>query len=142
MASTTTELNAKDARIVLNGIDISGSSNEVELTPEFAVGEFYVFDDDWRQVLPGKRQWSVRIQAVYSETAGEAVDVIWDAWWSQDFVPIEIKANTVGVGDWEWSGRVLVPNPGFPFVASDANPILVGVDCPGHGELTKTTIVS
>lgn len=142
MAASTTVLNAKDARITLDGHDISGTANQVELSMEFAVGEFYVFDDDWRQVLGGKRQWNVTIQVAYSETDDEGMDVLYDAWLARTPRPIEIMANTAGVGDWQWTGEVLVPNPNIPLTADDANPILVSVDCPANGELTRTTLAS
>ena len=138
MAQSTTVINAKDCEIQVDDggalQDISGSSNIVTLNCELAAGEFYTFDGDWRAVFAGKKKWSGSVQACYSETAAEAMDVLWDAWSGAAAVTISIDPSGSG---WTWSGEALFTAAPIALDAGDANPILVDFTFEGTGALTK-----
>ena len=145
MAQSTTVISAKDCEIqVDDGVggsltDISGSSNHVEINMEQIAGEYYTFDGDWRAVQAGKKKWSGTVNACYSETDGEAFDVMWTDFAAAGSVSISISPAGGTSGDWEWTGEVLFTTAPVVLDAAGADPILVDFNFEGDGTLTKGT---
>ena len=146
MAQSTSVINARNCEIkVDDGIagaltDISGSSNVVNLNCELAAGETYTFDGDWRAVFAGKKKWSGSVQACYSETDGEAFDILWTDWAAAGTVSVSISPDGGDVADWLWTGEVLVTAAPIALDAGDANPILVDYTFEGDATLTKGVV--
>lgn len=143
MAQSTTMKGARNCEIQVDDggslQDVSGSSNVVNLNYELLSGEVYTFDGDWRKVFPGKKKWSGDVNAIYSETATQALDVLWDALHAAAATSISISPDGGDTGDWEWTGEVLFTNVSIPLDGTDANPILCSFTFEGDGELTKGT---
>lgn len=140
MAQTTGGISAKDLYITLATTDISGSSNKVTLTPTLQVGEFYTFDGDWRKVVGDKFSYTITVRAVYTETASEAMETLYDAFEGATPVAFEVAPKGNTAGNWQWSGDILITEAPIELEAGSGNAVLVEFTGEGDGTLTKAAI--
>lgn len=140
MATITAPLNAKDAYITLNGTDISGSANYVEITPSREIGTFNVFSDDWDQALGGKRKWVGKIRVAYSEVTSEGADMVFKAFDSNTAQALVVAPKGNTVSNWKWSGNILISSTPLKLDSGDPKVILIEAPFTGHGTLTKGTV--
>jgi hypothetical protein len=140
MAQTTSAINGKATTLSANSQNIAGSSNALEFEIKMLNGEYYTFDGDWRKVLGGKLSFSGTLTIVYSETSGEGMQVLYDAFVNR--TPIAFVASPAGgaSGAWQFSGNILLTSIPLSFKADDANAIMVGVPFEGDGQLVRATI--
>jgi len=81
MAQTTTAINACNAVIEIDDdggtpVNISGSSNNANLSINKALGEGFTFDGDWAFRLECKKNGSLDIEAIYTTASNEARDLL------------------------------------------------------------------
>lgn len=126
--------------IELNGTDISGEANKVELNDEFQVGEANTFGNHYPTTAAGKGKWNGKIRALYSETAGEAAQVAILAHESREPVSLLIAPGGDESGGWKWEGYVYIPVMPLVFDSEDAKPAAMEFSFPGSGDLTRGTI--
>lgn len=142
MAQTTGAISAKDCRITLGTQDISGSSNNVTLTPSLDSGQSATFDGDWKLTTAGKLSWEISIEALYTETASEATEELWDALTGGTAVAIAIQPKGDSAGNWEFSGNVIITQVEMPFDGTSGDPVIVSAEGTGTGELTKSVVTT
>jgi hypothetical protein len=142
MAQTTTQQSGRDVKVTLNSVDISGSSNSIEIKSKLKVGSAGTFDGDWLLKTPGKREWDGSLNAIYTETAGEAFATIWAAFTSGLAVALKVSPKGGGVGDWEFSGNVIISEAPIKIDADKADPMMIAVKFEGTGDLTKAAIAT
>ena len=140
MPQTTGQISAKDLRIILNSQDISGSSNKVEITPKRKVGGTATFDGDWELTTAGKLSWEGTIDVVYTEVASEGADVAYAAFEAGEPVSLEVTPKGGEVGDWEWSGDIVITEMPLVFDGTSEDPCMVSFPFRGSGALTKATV--
>lgn len=84
MAMTSSAVNSCDASVWLddvNGLlrDISGSSNNVDISFDHNLGEFNSFQEQWPNRLECGKDATFTLSVIYSETQYEGWDVL--KWW-------------------------------------------------------------
>ncbi len=142
MTQTTGAISARDCRITLGTQDISGSANNVTLTPKLDTGQSATFDGDWKLTTAGKLSWEISIEALYTETTAEATKELWDALTGGKAVSIAIQPKGNEAGNWEFSGSVIITQVEMPFDGTSGDPVIVSADGTGTGALSKSTVVT
>ena len=140
MAQTTGQISAKDTKIELATTDISGSSNTVSLEPERAIGRAATFDGDYLLKVAGKIDWKGKIRAIYTETTDEATNVAYTAFESGAATALTVSPGGGGVGDWEWSGNIIITKAPIVLDSSSEDPVLMEFEFEGTGALTKAAV--
>lgn len=143
MAATNTAVNACDAVIKVddeNGVlkDISGSTNEVNLSLEKKTGEVKVFGTDWPIRMTCGRDGQLELTIVYSTGLEEGKDIL-NEWF---FGPLN-NARTVqvilpeaGAGSDIYYGEYVLTNyEPFGAKADEATPIMVKATLKPHRQL-------
>jgi len=147
LPQSTTLITACEAHIRLDNdagipIDISGSSNAVEIGLAQDISAFYTM---YRGRMPlrnsAREDGSVRMQAVYSVTANESIDLLTDWYFNH---PNTRRTLSVYLPDYTissdvYSGEVLLESLSIPAVADDPNAIPVQATFLPSGAWTKAT---
>lgn len=146
MAETSTALNGCDLGIHLDKqdgtpVDISGSSNQVNMQFTKQLGEYQVFGSSWVRRLACKRDATMTLQVVYSTAADEALDVLRD-WYFNDSdtkrtLRILVPQDEVGADS--YSGEFFLASLEIPIDAGEAAAILVTAELKPDGAVTHTT---
>jgi hypothetical protein len=133
-------VSAANCYVTLNGVDISGAANMVQITPKLDVESYRVFAQDSTRKTAGKYDWSGKIRVIYAEGAAEGSDTAWNAWAGK--VPVALvvapKGNTAG--NWKWTGNVIVSEAPLQFDGESAKAIFIEFAIEGDGDLTKGTV--
>lgn len=149
MAQTTTSVNACDVNIFLdnaaaNLTEISGSSNQCSLDISRNVSETYTFDGDWAIKKSCKSAVTVSVQALYSTTQNEAVDILED--WIFD-TPTTAKTLRIDVpdsaiGSTRYEGEFIIESYSVPLSAAEAGVIVCSASLSNSGTVTRSIIAS
>lgn len=149
MAQTTTSVNACDVVIMLdnaaaNLTDISGSSNQCSLDITRNVAEVFTFDGDWSIKKSCKSGVSVSLQALYSTTQNESVDILED--WIFDTPTtsktLRIDVPDSSIGSTRYEGEFIIESYGVPLSASEAGVIVCSATLSNDGTVTRSIIAS
>lgn len=142
MPASSTAVNACDVVIRIedaNGqlVDISGSSNEVNIDFSNDIGEFKPFGNKSRRRLMCGTDAKVALKAFYTQAAGEATDLM-KQW---QFRKRTKRAFQVCIPDDSpgsdiYEGYVLLSTFSIPGKSDDANPIMLSADLLPDGEIT------
>jgi hypothetical protein len=140
MATTTGYIVGKDYEVEVDSQPLQGSTNMVALRPAMDTAEFAAFGDDWIHQAAVVKRWDGSIRCIYSETASEAADTLWDAYDGMVAVAAEFSPKGTATGsNWQWRGSIIVT--GVP-IEIDRTGGIVTSECPfvGTGTLTKGTV--
>lgn len=142
MAQTTTDINACDAGVWLDNAagtltDISGSSNQVNITLTLTSGMTRTFASKWprRKVCP--KDAKVALQIVYSTAADEGADLLKDWFFASDpgARTLKIYLPDKNVGSDVFSGEFVIDGDiSIPVTAGSADPIVISVTLAVSGE--------
>ena len=147
MTQTATAVNACDVAIRLDDdsgtpVWISGSSNAVEM--EFAQ-ELQAYWTMYRGRMPVRQSCredaTVQMQAIYSTTDSEAVDLLTDWYFNHPGTArtLSIYIPDYTIGSDVYSGEVLLESLTVPASAEEAMPIPVQATMMPSGDWTKAT---
>lgn len=149
MSQTTTAQNACDVVVQLDNAsgsltDISGSSNQANMDFSAVIGEAFTFDGDWSIKKSCKAAVSIALQAVYSTTADEALDLLRDWFFNSRSTSrsIQIDIPDSNAGSDRYSGEVTLESLSIPASADDAAPILCAATLSNDGAFSHSTIAS
>lgn len=146
MAMTTTAVNACDAIIMLDGttgilVDISGTTNSVEIQFDNDVGEYKTFGSKWKGRLPCGKDASFKIKIVYSTATAEAMRILLN-WYFVTFglktIQIDIPSSSAG-GD-RYGAEVVLETFSVPGPADEPKPIMVEMTLLPDGAVTWTQL--
>ena len=146
MAATTTAVNACDCVVELENsapsyIDISGSSNKVDLNFSKPSGEFKPFGSDYPVRLTCGKDMEGTLDFVFSSGAGEAMDIIRQWFFStNDVRNLRVSVPDASVGSWRWYGPVICESFPMSLESNNANPIMISLPVKAAGEWTAEEI--
>src|SRR3989304_1492097 len=117
--------------------DISGQSNQANLTRALQLADFVVFGDQNTHRLSCKKDASVSLQAIYSMGTDEAVSIL-DNWWHNysgqaRYLQINMPDNAIGSRRYE--GYFFLENLELPLDASEAGPVQMTASLQVNGQL-------
>lgn len=146
MAQTTTAVNGCDAVVQLDGtggtlVDISGSTNSVEIEFDQDIGEFKTFASKWKGRIACGKDAKIKLKAVYTTAAAEAMRILLDWFFNaggHKTVQIDIPSSATG-GD-RFSGEVVLESLPIASPADDANPIFVEASLLPDGAIAWTQL--
>jgi hypothetical protein len=143
---TSTPINACDVAIVLaddsgSDQDISGSSNEVEISLEQTLGEYNVFGDRWAGRMACGKNGSVSMQVVYTSAADEAFDLLkqWYFATTPGTRALSIYIPDKNVGSDHFSGNFHLASLSWTSSRGEAGPIMVSAELQPDGEISHST---
>lgn len=146
MAQTTSAISACNAALWLDDdsdtpIDISGSSNSVDMSFEQNIGEFTTFGSKWPVRQECGKDVSLTLNLVYSTAADEAFDVIKNWFFSENpgRRTISVYLPDKNVGSDHFTGEVRIGSFNWTASRDEAGPIMVTVELMSDGEFTHTT---
>ena len=146
MAATGTPRNACDVAIWLDNaagtpVDISGSSNQVDIALDFKLGEYTVFGACCTYRLECGSDATITLNAIYSTAAAEARETL-HLWATQG---CEKNARTISVylpdknvGSEKWSGEFRLESLNITADHNDAGPMPITAVFKPHGCVTYT----
>lgn len=146
MAQTTTAVSACDVSLWLGddsgtAVDISGSSNEIDMSFEQNIGEFVTFGSRWPVRQECGKDASFSIQVVYSTAADEAFDLIKNWYFSN--TPgrrlLEVYIPDKNVGSDYYNGDVRIASFNWTASRGEASPIMVSLELLPDGEFSHST---
>lgn len=149
MAITTAAVNACDASVWLDDVnsiarDISGSSNNVDISFDHNLGEYFAFQEVWPKRLECGKDATFTLSVIYSETANEGWDVLKD--WYFATAPgartfdIYIPDKNVGSDKFEFDARL--ESLGWTVDRSEPSAIIVTAVLRPDGEVTHTDVAT
>lgn len=146
MAMTTTAVNGCDAIIMLDNaagtpVDISGSSNSVEIQFDNDMGEYKTFGSKWKARLECGKDASFKLKIVYTTAAAEAMRNLLN-WY---FITFGGKTLTVdipssGAGGDRYSAEVKLETFSIPAPSDEPKPILVEMTLLPDGAVAWTQL--
>lgn len=149
MAQTTTAENACDVVLTVDNasgtpVDVSGSTNQANMDLSATSAETFTFQGDWAIKKTCKKAVAVAVQALYSVTETEALNIFMD-WFFNSLgtsrtVQIDIPDSSVGSD--RYSGEFTLENVSVPLTADDAGVILASIALSNDGTVTRSTIAS
>jgi hypothetical protein len=149
MAISTTTINACDVVVKLANdvgtlVDISGSSNTVQIDLTMNIGDKRVFGSRWPARKECGKDTKVRLDVLYSTASGEAMDLLkqWYFSASPGARELHIYLPTSGVGADEYFGTFVLESMSIPATAGEAEPITVSANLSVSGEFRLTTQAS
>ena len=139
MAITTGAIVARSCRVWIGTWDISGSSNMVAMRPAKDVQAYAAFGEDWEYHVASIKRYDGVFRAIYSETAAEAMTVLWSSFDSMIGTTFIVDPKGSTAANWRFSGTVQLT--GAPIELERTGGVVV-VECPftGDGALTKGTV--
>lgn len=147
MPATTTAITACNAVVNLDNsggtlVDISGSSNEVQIDLENNVGEFKPFGTAWPVRLVCGKDASISFKAVYSMNAAEAKALLnqWYFGGNDGARTLRVDAPDSNTGSDRYQAEVVLESLSIPMKADDATPIPISAEFKTASAMTLTTI--
>ncbi len=149
MGQTTSSVNACDVNIWLdnaaeNLTEISGSSNQCSLDIARQVSEIYTFDGNFAIKKSCKSAVTVSLQALYSTTQNEAVDILED--WIFDTPTtsktLRIDVPDSSIGSTRYEGEFIIESYSVPLSAAEAGVIICSATLSNDGTVTRSIIAS
>jgi hypothetical protein len=144
MTTTITAVNACGATISLDNstgtlVEISGScvNNSVTLTSE--LGSFHVFGDRWTYRLVCSQSWELKIEALYTTTASEGLDLLRD-WWFDSTRYALARSVQFTIGGDTYNAEAMLEQLDFSYPAGEAGPARCVALLRGTGAITYTTL--
>jgi len=147
MAETTTAINACDASVWLDDdagtpVDISGSTNEVDINFDNEMGEYTVFGNRWKRRTECGKDASFTLQVVYTTQTDEGFDLLKQ--WFFAHAPgnrtISIYLPNKNVGSDHYTMEAKLANLAFTATAGEGDPMMVSAELLPDGEVTHTTL--
>lgn len=146
MTQTTTAIDAQNVAVWLDNIngtpvDISGSSNQVQIAWTQKFGETYTFKSKYPIRRAAGPDVTITMQVLYSTGANEAMRTLiaWAYGVSPDAArTLAVYAPTKDVGSDKFSGEFLLSEHTIPLTAGDGTPVLVSMTLVLTGQFTQT----
>lgn len=149
MPQTTTHENAIDCKVFLDNalgtpVDISGSSNKVEMELENMVGELTTFGSKWKVRKVAGKDGTVDLDVVFSTAADEGFDIIDDWFHGGNDGPrtLRLDVPNSNVGSRRYTGEFVLESYNIPADSEEADPMKVSVSLKPTGAITRTMITS
>ena len=147
MAQTTTILRECDVVIKLddadgNSIDISGSSNEIEVGFSERTESLYKFGSDYPSRFSLGRDVVISLVVVYSTTTDEGADILKNWLFASTFAArtCEIYIPDATTGSDQIAGEFVLEGCRITGRAGSGDPMLVRAQLAAHGEITLATV--
>jgi len=146
MALTTTAWNACDAVVQLdnssgNLIDISGSSNSVEIDFKNDIGDYKVFGTKWKGRLACGKDATIKIKIVASKSAAEAMKASLDWFFNtSNSRSIRIQAPDATSGSDQYDAEVVLESFSIPMPADNASPVMCELNLLPNGAVNYTSL--
>ena len=147
MAQTTTILRECDVVIKLddadgNSIDISGSSNEIEVDLSERTESLYKYGSDYPSRFSLGRDVIISLVVVYSTTTDEGVDILKNWSFASTFAArtCEVYIPDNSTGSDKISGEFVLEYARIAGGAGSGNPMLVRAQLAAHGEISLSTV--
>ena len=131
---------AKDAEILLGGVDISGTANYVEVNLSKGVDTFYVYADKSSHKLPGKFDAKGVLRVVYTEAGGEGWKVIKTAFDNDASTLLQVSPRGGNVGEDRFSGYIHFDKLPLKFDGEKADTLIVQATFEVDGDVTIAAI--
>jgi hypothetical protein len=145
MPQTTTAINACDAAIWLDNaagtlIDISGSSNSINMDFDNELGMLRNFGSRWPIRLECGKDATFALTAVYTEAATEAVNILKNWFFNTPGNrTLKVYLPDKNVGSDVYSGEFRLEKLSIPAESGKADPIMVSATLRPNGAVTLTT---
>lgn len=146
MAATTTAVNACDCVIELedqasNNVDISGSSNKVDLNFSKPSGEYKPFGSDFPIRLTCGKDMEGTLDIVWSTATGEGRDIV-EQWYfdTNDVRTLRVSVPDASPGSIRYSGPVICESYPLSLESNNANPVMMSIPVKAAGEWIRETI--
>jgi len=146
MAQTTTHVNACDASVWLDNlagtpVDISGSSNSINMAFTREVGELRTFQVKWPVRLGCGKDATFTLRAVYSTATDEAMDVLKNWYFADDpgSRSLSVYIPDKNVGSDYYYGEVTIASFNFNADPTEPGPIAVEAELLPDGAWALTT---
>lgn len=147
MALTTTAWTACDAVISLdngagNLIDISGSSNSVDIDLKNDIGEFKNFGTKWRGRIACGKDATIKLKITASKATAEAMKTSL-AWFFSDTNTsrsIRIQTPDATTGSDQFDAEVVLESLSIPLAADDAKPVMCELNLLPNGAVNYTPL--
>lgn len=146
MAETTTSVNACDVSVWLDNeagtlIDISGSTNQVNMEFESNIGELRVLVTRWPIRLQCGKDATFSLIVVYSTASDEGMDILknWFFGTETGARSLHVYIPDKNVGSDHFYGEVVLENLSWPVNAGEAQPIPVSASLRPSGTWTLDT---
>lgn len=145
MAQSTTAINACNAVIEIddNGgtpVNLSGSTNNVNLSLSKALGEGFTFEGAWAFVLECKKKGSLDLEAIYTTASNEARDLL-ETWFENGGNrTVTVYPNGKTNGERQYSGEFKIGDyDPFALTANEAGPVKIAAKLQPDGAITFGT---
>lgn len=148
MVQTTTQINACDAVLKLDGpastlVDISGSSNAVDMELTNEIGEARTFGNKYMLRMECGKDASITLKVIYSTSATEAMAIL-KAWY---FTVFGRKTFTIAIpnaspGSDLYTFEVYLESLSWTSDPAEAGPTIVEASLKPSGTFTLATITS
>lgn len=146
MPQTTTAVNACDASIWLDGtsgtlVDVSGSSNTINMSFSEQVGAVRNFGTRWEILLTCGLSATFAFTAVYSTAAGEAKAILLDWFFNKpgQNKTIKVYLPNKNVGSDVYTAEVKLATMPITVQAATAEPIQISCELRPDGPVTWAT---
>jgi len=147
MAQTTTSESACNAVIALDTgagtlVDISGSSNQVDLEFTINSGSSTTFDGDYEITKLCGKAATATLTILYSTTADEAWDVVKTWYHNYDGASrtLRIDMPDGDAGNDRWQGEYALLSYSTSLSSSEAGPVVITANLKGDGEIQQLVI--
>lgn len=146
MAQTTTAVNACDAVIELDGtggtlVDISGSSNSVEIEFDNDIGEYKTFASDWKGRIDCGKDAKIKLKIVYTTATAEAMRILLDWYFNTGGAKtFRVAVPSSGAGSDRFTCEVRLESFPIPMPSDEPNPIMVELSLLPDGAVTWTQL--
>ena len=146
MAQTTTAVNGCDAVVQLDGttgllVDISGSSNSVDIDFDNDIGDFKTFGTKWKGRLACGKDATIKLKIVYTTTTAEAMRILLDWFFvTNGRKTVQIDIPSSGAGGDRYSGEVVLSKFSVPAPSDEPKPILVEMELLPDGAIAWTQL--
>ena len=146
MAETSTPRNACDVAVWLDdadwvALDISGSSNQVDIALDFKLGEYTTFGGCCTYRLECGQDATITLNAVYTTAADEARETL-NLWstsgCNKNARTLSVYLPDKNVGSEKWSGEYRLESLNITADHNDAGPMPVTAVFKPHGCVSYT----
>ena len=145
MPPTTTAIVATNAKVWIDNaagtpVDVSGSSNRIEISPENGIAEFRAFGQTWRQRRVTGKDVSMSFNVIYTTASDEAVDVLktWFFGGSDAARTVSVYLPDKNVGSDHFYGEFVLASLSIPLDAEADEVVRVSCDLRADGQVYVT----
>lgn len=146
MPTTSTAITACDAVLRLDDstgtlVEISGSTNKIDMNFDNKIGEFRTFGEDWMTRIQCGKDASFTIQGIATTTVDEIRDLIED-WFFAGYGARTLQVNlpSEAAGSNRYVAEVVLKTFSFSAESDSADPIMYSIELAPSGQVTRTTL--